>query len=172
MTHRLIHTSGFMREAASRFMCSRKGHIVNVFQKWVYKRPTRKGRQNGANGVLTCNQHNVGVTAGLQVFMQRGSPGIFKQRYSLRSIRQGVAFERRVMTHSHLHASRHRRETDSHHMHPRRGHTLKHFSTLGIQTAHLQADNVQQRYCATGTLINICVIRQVLSCTSRLLSVL
>ena len=99
-------------------------------------------------------------------------PGIFKQRYSLRSIRQGVAFERLVMAHRHLHASQHRRETDSHHMHPRRGHTLKHFSTLGIQTAHLQADNVQQRYCATGTLINICVIRQVLSCTSRLLSVL
>ena len=98
--------------------------------------------------------------------------GIFNQRYSLGSIRKGVAFERRVMTHRHFHASRHRRETDARHMHPRRGHTLKHFSTLGIQTAHLKADNVHQRYCATGTLINICVIRQVLSCTSRLLSVL
>ena len=47
--------------------------MLNFFQQWTYKRPTWKGQQSGTHGVLTCNQHNVDVTAGLQVLMQCGS---------------------------------------------------------------------------------------------------
>ena len=71
--HCLIHASRLVREAASRLMCSRKGHMLSFFQQWAYKRPTSKGQQSGTHGVLTCNQHNVDVAAGLQVLMQCGS---------------------------------------------------------------------------------------------------
>ena len=49
------------------------------------------------------------------------------------------------------------RETESRLMHPRKA-THENFPTLGVQTAQQEADNVQQRYHATGTLINICVV--------------
>ena len=64
------------------------------------------------------------------------------------------------------------REAASRLMRPRKGHTLKHIQHWAIQLAHLEVDNVQQLYCATGTLINISVVRQVLSCTSRFPDVL
>ena len=80
---------------------------------------------------------------------------------------RGVAFEERVMTHRHPHASRLMREAASRLVRLAKSHTFKR-PTLGIQTAHLEADNVQQLHCATGTLINISVVRQVLSRTSRL----
>ena len=68
-THRLIDASRLVREAASRLMCSIKLHVLNFFQQWAYKRRTWKGQQNGTYGVLTCNQHNVDVTASLQVLI-------------------------------------------------------------------------------------------------------
>ena len=70
----LIHDSRLVREAASRLMCSRKGHILNFIQQWAYKRPTWTGQQSGTNGVLTKEQHIVDVTAGQQEPKQRGSP--------------------------------------------------------------------------------------------------
>ena len=129
--HRLIHASRLVREAASRLMCSRKGHMLNFFQQWAYKRPTSKGQQSGTHGVLTCNQHNVDVTAGLQVLMQCGSlVSLNNDAHSdrLTAIQsRGVAFEGRVMTPRHSHASQLMREAATRLMRPRKGHTLKHF---------------------------------------------
>ena len=42
VTHRLIHASRLMREAASRLMRPRKGNTLKHVQHWAYKRPTWK----------------------------------------------------------------------------------------------------------------------------------
>ena len=58
-------------------------------------------------------------------------PGIFKQRYALDRLTaiqsRGVAFEGRVMTPRHSHASQLMREAATRLMRLRKGHTLKHF---------------------------------------------
>ena len=84
-------------------------------------------------GVLTCNQHKVDVTAGLQVLMQCGSLASLNNDTHpdrLTAIQsRGVAFEGRVMTPRHSHASQLMREAATRLMRPRKGHTLKHFHT-------------------------------------------
>ena len=57
------------------------------------------------------------------------------------------------MTHRHPHASRLMREAASRLMRLAKGHTFK-LPTQGIQTAHLEADNVQQLHRATGTSVS------------------
>ena len=101
-----------VRKAASGFMCSRKGHILNFFQQWAYKLPTWKGRQSGTNGDLIAINTKLTLPQVASIHATL-IPRIFNQRYSLGSIHQGLAFERHVMTHRHFHASRFRRETDS-----------------------------------------------------------
>ena len=130
---RFIHTSRLVREAASRLMYSRKGHILNFFQQWVYKRPTWKGHQSGTYGVLTCIQHNVDVTAGLQ-YSCNVDPQYLQTTILTRIHSSRCGFEWRVMTHRHSYASRLMRETASRHMIEERPHII--FSALGIQTAH------------------------------------
>ena len=104
----------------------------------------------------------VDVTASLQVLIPHGSPV-----FLLGFIYQVVACTGHVMTYRHSRASRLMRETDSRLMRPRKDHSLN-FSDIGRTNGHQEADNVRQRYYANGSLIDICVVRQVLSCTSHL----
>ena len=64
--HRLIHASRLVREAVSRLMCSRTGHMLNFLNSGHINGPLQ--RVNTA--AHWCNQHKVDVTAGLQVLMQ------------------------------------------------------------------------------------------------------
>ena len=131
-SHEMSHASRLVREAASRLMCSRKGHILNFFQQWAYKRSTWKGQQSGTDGVLTCNQHDVDVTAGLQVLIQCGSPVVFKER---------------VMTCHYSVASWLMRETDSRLMRPREDHSLKHVEHRQCTTAVFCNRNTDEHLC-------------------------